>query len=952
MHNLNTNRARSRDGIANMVKILANQREGINICHINAQSLKNKIDEFRYIFENSGIEFICISETWFHSDVTDFSISLNEYTVCRVDRNGHGGVAIYIKKGIQFRVLCKSDDTEDDQDDDGDNLDDDSEEHNIQEQNLVEYLFLEVNSEGRKLLLGCVYRPNKNIPMGRFITKLMRLSASFDEVIIAGDFNSNIMVECNFINNMAQLGLFSPNTNMPTHYTATNNTLLDLFFVSNESNVLLYDQLSASCFSKHDLIFMSYNFQLIIPEHIIKFRDLKNINYEILEEEFFKIDWNVLYNMISVDDQLSFLEYNVQSLFNQTVPLKIKTISYKKKPWFGPSIKDAINQRDFAYSRWKRFKTTQLHEEYRIARRETNKLIKKSKSDFYAVKFSNAIGSKKTWQTIREIGIGKSVNQEPCSIDASIINEKFLNIPMIEADRNYYQSLNDDMVFDKFAFIGVNQCDVLSSIMSIKSNAVGVDGIHPTFIKVLLPQLLPFITFIFNKILTSSCYPLKWKIAKVIPLPKSRSEYRPIAILPFLSKVFERLIHNQITHYLDTNNLLTDRQSGFRKKHSCITALVDVAEEIRKEVDTGKVTFLVLLDHSKAFDTVDHNLLCYKLEKMFNFSHSATKLMSSYLSNRHQYVETTTTHSSPLPVTRGVPQGSIVGPLLFSLYSNDLPKILKNCKLRMYADDVQLYISCRTNSIEQCSRTLNEELNGIYLWATANGLELNPKKSKCIVIKKKTCAINTIPDICLNNQSIEIVNSAKNLGINFNNSLTWSDHINYANGRTFSMLRTLWQTQHCTPLKIRALLAKTYLVPILIYGCELFASCDTRSRRKLNVMFNNIVRYVYGLKKYDRVSQFASQLYGINFDNLLKIRVLIFLHKIIYTNQPEYLYERLDILRSNRCKRLRSFKHVCKFSEWQFYIYAIPLWNSIPHSSQLISNALKFKKNIIEFFSN
>lgn len=151
-------------------------------------------------------------------------------------------------------------------------------------------------------------------------------------------------------------------------------------------------------------------------------------------------------------------------------------------------------------------------------------------------------------------------------------------------------------------------------------------------------------------------------------------------------------------------------------------------------------------------------------------------------------------------------------------------------------------------------------------------------------------------------QPIEIVKSAKNLGITVNNSLTWSDHINYACGRTFAMLRTLWQTQHCTPTNIRTLLAKTYLMPILLYGCELFASCDTRSIRKLNVIFNNIVRYVYGLKRFRSVSHVSPQLYGISFDNLLKTRVLIFLHKIIYTNEPEHLHERLRFSRYSRGK--------------------------------------------------
>lgn len=938
----NTHRISSRDNVANMVRVLANQRKGIKICHINAQSLRKKIDEFRLIFENSCVDLICVSETWFDSEITDLSVSLNGYNLRRVDReDGYGGVAMYIRKGISFNIKCTSKDNCDFEDI-----------NNTDPLNFVEYLFIEVNNESRKLLVGSVYRPNRNICTRRFIRTLETQTALYDDVIIAGDFNSNLLVDSSFSDECASLGLISPNILLPTHFTATNSTLLDLFLVSNKINILLYDQLSASCFSKHDLIFMTYNFQLVIPVERITFRDFKNINYSFLEDEFFKIDWNVFYCLTSVDDQLSFLEQALNYLFDLTVPIKTKIISNKHKPWFSPEIKDYINQRDLAYARWKRFRTTTLHEDYLAAKRRTNKMIKKAKSDFYAEKFSSAIGSKRTWQTIREVGIGKSTNQEPCLIDADTINEKFLNVPMVQADQNYYinnHSNNNSESF--FSFAAVDQCDVLSSLLSIKSNSIGLDGINPKFLKILLPQLLPIITFFFNKILTSSYFPSNWKIAKIVPIPKAGSDYRPIAILPFLSKVFERIMHNQITSFLDNNNLLTDRQSGFRKKHSCITALVDVTEEIREKLDDGETTFLILLDHSKAFDTVDHDILCYKLKNFFNFSSTATQLLSTYLCNRYQFVETSTQKSKALPVARGVPQGSIVGPLLFSLYSNDLPSMLTNCNVRMYADDVQLYTSCSNALIDQCIIFINQQLQRIYTWATANGLGINPKKSKCIVIQKRLSKLNIIPNIFINNQKIEIVKSAKNLGIFFNDTLTWSNHINYACGRTFSMTRTLWQTHHCTPLRIRILLAKTYLMPVLLYGCELFAKCDAASKRKLNVAFNNVIRYVYGLNRRSSVSMFSSQLYGLSLDNLLNVRVLVFLHKIVYTHKPDHLYGKLNISDISRGKRIKTFRYKSLISEWHFYIFAVSLWNSIPHSSQLLSNARKFKENIFKLFS-
>lgn len=792
--------------------------------------------------------------------------------------------------------------------------------------------------------------PKKNISVDSFVSIIESYSILYNDVIITGDFNSNVLIDSNLTDKLIPLGLSLINSTVPTHYSSTCNTLLDLFLVGDKSKVLIYDQLTASCFSKHDLIFASYDFKIHVADQPITFRDLKNIDFFLLEEEFLRIDWNSIYFMMSVDDQVSFLEHNVRYLYNLSVPLRNKIVSHRKRPWFSRKIKMAIVQRNIAFARWKRFKIVEFHEIYRNLRRKTNRLIKSAKAEYYATKFTTAVGSKRTWQTIQEIGIGKCNKQVPLDADANRINERFLNIPVVNTNLDFYEN-REGTTNETFYFTGVNQSDVLSSCLSVKSNAVGIDDIHPNFFKILLPYLLPFITCIFNKILTTSSFPSNWKKAKIIPIPKSNSDYRPIAILPYLSKAFERILHNQISVFLEANSLLTDCQSGFRRGHSCITALIDVAEEIRKELDDDRLTFLVLLDHSKAFDTVNHTILCNKLRNKFNFSNSASHLVESYLTNRYQYVQTENSKSSLLPINIGVPQGSIIGPLLFSLYANDLPNYLDQCNARLYADDVQLYTSCDTKSVDECVRTLNANLHSIYDWASANGLAINPNKSKCLVIGKRSLLPTRVPQILINNQIIEIVETARNLGIIFNKTLTWSNHINTICGRTFSMLRNLWQTQHYTPIRIRSLIAKSYLMPILLYGCELFASCDSQSNRKLNVTFNNIIRYVYGLKRYDHISSFSNLLYGINFDNLLRTRVLTSLHKIIYTQQPVHLYRRVTFSRSSRGKKLNSIRYNCLISKWQFFINGFRLWNMLPNNTQLISNALFFKKNVIDLFS-
>lgn len=921
---------RSTDSIVNMIKILTKQKNGLKICHINAQSLKNKVDELRSIFENSLVDIISISETWLNSNSSDSSISLHGYKVFRADRVTHGGgVAIYVKNEISCKINCKS----------GNN-------------DLVEYIFIEIFSNGDKLLFGSVYRPNRRISFEDFFAKLEVISTPFTKIVIAGDFNSNILINTNITESMMALGLFPVNTQIPTHFTSTSSSLIDLFFVSTEARQIFYDQISASCFSKHDLIYMVCDYSLHTTPEKITYRDFKNIDYDLLLEEFFKVDWNITYHLMSIDEQLAFLERNINTLFDKTVALKSRKIGAQNREWFSSYIRHLIEKRELAYSRWKRFRTLSLHDEYRAARKLVNVKIKEAKRNFYSEKFSSALSTKSTWKTIREIGIGKMQrNIDHEEINPDELNHKFVNVNFSQADYTYYERpLFENSHEFLFNFQGITQDDVVLNFLSISSNAIGADNIHPTFLKILLPQLLPLITFIFNKILTSSYYPCRWKQARIIPIPKSNNEYRPIAILPFLSKVFERILHGQIFTFMNSSNLLTEKQSGFRAGHSCLTALTDVIEEIRSRIDYGHVSLLALLDHSKAFDTVDHIILLQKLVKIMRFSPNSLNLIRSYLCGRSQYVDVRGVLSANLMVERGVPQGSILGPLLFSLYVNDLPTIIRKCNVRMYADDIQLFISCANDSVSNCITELNEDLDAVYQWAKINGLELNPRKSKCLMIRKGKRPIDCTSNILINGEPVEVVKCAKNLGIIFNSSLSWADHINMACGKTFSMLRSLWTTQYCTPLRIRMLLARTYLVPALTYGCEIFGNCDAQSKRKLNSTFNAITRYVYNLKKFDHISPFSSIILNVKLDNFFKIRCLIFLHKLITNREPKYLYDRLKFGTSLRSRLIIQFRHTSLISERQYFISAIRLWNDLPIDIRSINNIAQFKRMIFNFY--
>lgn len=221
-----------------------------------------------------------------------------------------------------------------------------------------------------------------------------------------------------------------------------------------------------------------------------------------------------------------------------------------------------------------------------------------------------------------------------------------------------------------------------------------------------------------------------------------------------------------------------------------------------------------------------------------------------------------------------------------------------------------------------------------------------------MIIGRRSIETTFFPKLSLNGTTIEYVDTAKNLGIIFNRTLTWNNHISSKIGKVYGMLRSLWITQYFTPLRIRTLIAKTYLIPTLLYGCELFATSDAESNRRLNVIFNNIARYIYGLKRTDHVSQYSKQIFSVCLNNFLKYKSLILLHKIVYTKKPGYLFNKLRFTRSNRSNNIIQIKHSYLISERQFFVSSIRLWNSLPCQLQQISNAFQFKIKLLYFFQH
>ena len=336
------------------------------------------------------------------------------------------------------------------------------------------------------------------------------------------------------------------------------------------------------------------------------------------------------------------------------------------------------------------------------------------------------------------------------------------------------------------------------------------------------------LTYIINLSISQGHFPDELKLAKVIPIYKSGEKqmienYRPISVLSFFSKNLEKIVANYVLNFLDQHAILYDHQFGFRRGHSTSHAIISLVEKVSRSLDTGKIVVGVFLDLKKAFDTVDHKIL---LDKLYahGLRNNIYEWFRSYLANRSQYVMYNNSKSETKHITHGVPQGSILGPLLFILYINDFSRASDLFFSILFADDISVFIEGQsyTGVIE----TMNKELKKIVNWLNSNKLTLNIKKTHYMIfhrsrIKKKL-------KITLHNQTIFETNSLKFLGVIIDNNLKWHAHIGYIKNKISKSIGIIYKARKYTNKKTLITLYYSFIFPYLIYCNEIWGNaCQT-----------------------------------------------------------------------------------------------------------------------------
>lgn len=655
---------------------------------------------------------------------------------------------------------------------------------------------------------------------------------------------------------------------MPTRFSKKNATLIDQIFVrysknsSQNSSGIIVTKISdhLPCFST-----INYRNNIKAKSNYIKIQKHGPNEMQAFQEEIkTNIELTDFDNDLLANPNINYnkLETIIINAKEKCFPIKeVKFNKYKHKvsPWITFGILNSIKFRDKLYIKWKKSTPTSqnsinLENSYKSYCGILQKSIRQAKAQYYHRQFENYKADiKKTWKQINLLLSKKNKvhdlpkyffdgnNKLTDNIDiANCFNNFFCNIGPSLANsiqnpqnKSYTDYLKQN-ILSSFSFSTITSDFTSKIIRKLKSkSSSGHDGLSSIQLKFISDDIVATLTKIINQSLCTGIFPDSLKIAKISPIYKKgdahiTDNYRPISLLPVLSKIFEKVVFLQVYEYFVENNLLYDSQYGFRKYHSTEFAALEFTDKIISNLDQGKLPIAIFLDLSKAFDTIDHSILIHKLE-YYGIRGTSLNWFKSYLSNRQQYVQFNDCTSSHSIITTGVPQGSILGPLLFIIYMNDIATVTNKFHFTLYADDTSLvepictFTSGMNNNNSEAADGINKELNLITDWLCLNKLSLNAKKTKMMIFHHRQRNISNLKlNLYINNTKIEQVNEFNFLGLLLDECMTWNSHIQKISSKISVVNGILSRLKRFLPSDILKIIYNALIQPHLNFGVLLW----------------------------------------------------------------------------------------------------------------------------------
>ena len=945
--------------------------------HLNCRSVVYKTLAVKDYIVDNNLDVFCINESW----LSPVDAELNDDGMClpsKSCKNPHV-VKSLVPKGYKFLHLPRSERG-------GGNALIYKDSINIKPQMSKRYISFEhmeclLKSNSKWVRLIVLYRPPPSVENGLsfsmfisdFTSLLEYLSLSTGDLCIIGDFNVHVdnVIDSKsktFLNLLDIFGL-KQNVNFPTHQ---HGHTLDLVITRSSENIVSDIIMKAPMISDHHAI----HFNLVIDKPSFRkekviYRSWKNVDFVSFSDELDSVFKDM--ELSDVDELTASYNSNIHALVEKFAPLKEKSVTIRPNaPWYDSTINIAKRQRRKLEHRWLKSRLAADKIEYKKSCKKVTDLVFEAKKIYYNNKIDSAKGKpKELFRIINRVFHKQTEPILPSHNSVEELSNQFADFYVTKIDkiRKNFQSPNNE----KLSFLETDNCQIRSPllcfkpvsseeirkvVMSSPNKSCGLDPIPTWLLKKCNEPILPLITMIVNASISSANMPRDLKIAMLLPLiknvildPEIFNHFRPISNLSFVSKIIEKVIAAQLNDHMTYNKLHEKMQSSYKEFHSTETALTCVLDDVLCAIDDRKSVLLLMLDLSAAFDTVDHHILLNRMENRLGIKENALKWFKSYLSDRSQYVIINGTKSNYVNLECGVPQGSVLGPILFNIYTLPLGDMLRKhgVPFHFYADDSQKYAFFELKDYGSTIDKIEQIVKDIRIWYTENLLMCNDSKTEVIVLSSKYCPIKDILPVQVGDCSVNPVSNVKNLGVIFDQHLNMNLHIKRTVQTAFFKLREIAYFRRFLTIDSLKTLIHAYITSRIDYCNGLLYGLPDNLISKLQSVLNAAARLVSGTRKYDHITPVLKELHWLPVKYRIRYKLTLLVFKALNGLAPTYLREKLirkndNGLRSSAQNLLViPMKNLKYYGDRSFSTAGPTLWNILPKEMRQLTSVNVFK---------